>query len=81
MQFLSRIWQGTRWFFRRFQVIRWLILIGLTVMLGFSAWFTYKAKTADVENIKSTLQTKPSFMTLTTKKPAHCTAKKGPTSS
>ena len=58
MQFLSRIWQGTRWFFRRFQVIRWLILIGLTVMLGFSAWFTYKAKTADVENIKSTLQTK-----------------------
>ncbi|MDN6712239.1 MAG: transglycosylase domain-containing protein, partial [Lacticaseibacillus paracasei] len=58
MQFLSRLWQGTRWFFRRFQVIRWLILIGLTVMLGFSAWFTYKAKTADVENIKSTLQTK-----------------------
>ncbi|ARY91773.1 MULTISPECIES: PBP1A family penicillin-binding protein [Lacticaseibacillus] len=58
MEFLSRVWQGIRWFFRRFQVIRWLILIGLTVILVFSAWFTYKAKTADVQNIKSTLQTK-----------------------
>ncbi|KRK13450.1 membrane carboxypeptidase [Lacticaseibacillus zeae DSM 20178 = KCTC 3804] len=58
MEFLSRVWQGIRWFFRRFQVIRWLILVGLTVILVFSAWFTYKAKTADVQNIKSTLQTK-----------------------
>lgn len=58
MEFLARVWQGIRWFFRRFQVIRWLILIGLTVILVFSAWFTYKAKTADVQNIKSTLQTK-----------------------
>ncbi|QVI33700.1 PBP1A family penicillin-binding protein [Lacticaseibacillus chiayiensis] len=58
MEFLARVWQGVRWFFRRFQVIRWLILIGLTVILIFSAWFTYKAKTADVQNIKSTLQTK-----------------------
>lgn len=58
MEFLTRVWQGIRWFFRRFQVIRWLILVGLTVILVFSAWFTYKAKTADVQNIKSTLQTK-----------------------
>ena len=58
MQVLSRVWQSIRWFFRRFQVIRWLILLGLTVILIFSAWFTYKAKTADVQNIKSTLQTK-----------------------
>ena len=42
MQVLSRVWQSIRWFFRRFQVIRWLILLGLTVILIFSAWFTYK---------------------------------------
>ena len=77
MQVLSRVWQSIRWFFRRFQVIRWLILLGLTVILIFSAWFTYKAKTADVQNIKSTLQTKTVFTMPTMKKRGHCTVKKG----
>ncbi|WP_419182019.1 PBP1A family penicillin-binding protein [Lacticaseibacillus pabuli] len=52
------IWAKIRWFFRRFQLIRWAILLVLLVILGFSSYFTYKAKTADVQNIKSSLQTK-----------------------
>lgn len=43
---------------RRFQLIRWFILLMLTICLVLSAYFTYKAKTANVENIKSSLQTK-----------------------
>lgn len=56
--YLHTAWAAVRWFFRRFQLIRWMILIGLTIILIASAWFTYQAKTADVQNIKSTLQTK-----------------------
>nr|WP_241559436.1 PBP1A family penicillin-binding protein [Lacticaseibacillus hulanensis] len=43
---------------RRFQLVRWFILIMLTFILVLSAYFTYKAKTSNVENIKSSLQTK-----------------------
>lgn len=56
--YLHTAWAAVRWFFRRFQLIRWMILIGLTIILIASAWFTYQAKTADVQNIKSSLQTK-----------------------
>lgn len=55
---LAKAGRGIAWFFRRFQVIRWVILIGLTAVLALSTWFTYKAKTADVQDIKSSLQTK-----------------------
>jgi penicillin-binding protein 2A len=47
---------------RRFQIIRWGILLVLLVILGFSSYFTYKAKTSDVENIKSSLQTKTAIL-------------------
>lgn len=43
---------------RRFQLIRWAILLVLTLVLALSAYLTYEAKTANVENIKSSLQTK-----------------------
>ncbi|MFD1441957.1 PBP1A family penicillin-binding protein [Lacticaseibacillus hegangensis] len=56
--YLAKAGHGIAWFFRRFQVIRWLILIFLTLTLALSTWFTYKAKTADVQDIKSSLQTK-----------------------
>jgi penicillin-binding protein 2A len=46
-----------RRFNHRYQVIRWLIVLFLTVSLGASAFFTYKAKTADVENLKTNLKT------------------------
>lgn len=57
-QIMQTIWTKCQWFFRRFQLIRWAILLVLLVILGFSAYFTYRAKTADVQNIKSALQTK-----------------------
>jgi penicillin-binding protein 2A len=56
--YLRKIGRAIAWVFSRFQLIRWAILIGLTVILCASAFFTYKAKTADVQDIKSTLQTK-----------------------
>lgn len=52
------VWRATTRFMRRFQIIRWCILLCALVVLGFSSYFTYKAKTSDVENIKSSLQTK-----------------------
>ncbi len=55
---LSRMRHAIGWFLRRFQIVRWLILVLLVVFLAFSAFFTYKAKTADVQEIKSTMQTK-----------------------
>ncbi len=56
--YLRRLGHAIAWVFRRFQLIRWAILIGLMLILVASAFFTYKAKTADVQDIKSTLQTK-----------------------
>ncbi|WP_461212968.1 PBP1A family penicillin-binding protein [Lacticaseibacillus sp. GG6-2] len=56
--YLHRLGRAIAWVFRRFQLIRWAILICLTAILVASAFFTYKAKTADVQDIKSTLQTK-----------------------
>ena len=51
--YARKAWQAIRWFFRRFQVIRWLIFLGLLTILLFSTYFTYKAKTADVQAIQS----------------------------
>ncbi|WP_390406921.1 PBP1A family penicillin-binding protein [Lacticaseibacillus jixiensis] len=59
--YLAIVWKWIRWFFRRFQLIRWAILIVLLTILCASAFFTYKAKTADVQDIKSTLQTKTTY--------------------
>ncbi|ERL66344.1 PbpF [Schleiferilactobacillus shenzhenensis LY-73] len=46
-----------RRFNHRYQVVRWLIVLFLTVAVAASAFFTYKAKTADVENLKTNLKT------------------------
>ena len=58
----SVVWRAVTRFMRRFQIIRWGILLVLLVILGFSSFFTYKAKTSDVENIKSSLQTKTAIL-------------------
>ncbi|MCI1891345.1 MAG: PBP1A family penicillin-binding protein [Schleiferilactobacillus harbinensis] len=55
--YCHRAWVFIRRFNHRYQVIRWLIVLFLTVSLGASAFFTYKAKTADVENLKTNLKT------------------------
>ncbi|MCI1894027.1 MAG: transglycosylase domain-containing protein, partial [Lactobacillus sp.] len=58
---MSKAWQAIKWFFRRFQVIRWVIFLGLLATLLLSTWFTYKAKTANVQEIKSTMLTKTTY--------------------
>nr|WP_125703629.1 PBP1A family penicillin-binding protein [Lacticaseibacillus daqingensis] len=55
---LAKAGRAIAWVFRRFQLIRWALLLSLLLVLGLSSWFTYKAKTADVQDIKSSLQTK-----------------------
>ncbi|WP_125582297.1 PBP1A family penicillin-binding protein [Lacticaseibacillus suibinensis] len=58
---MGKTWQAIKWFFRRFQVIRWVIFLGLLATLLLSTWFTYKAKTANVQEIKSTMLTKTTY--------------------
>ncbi len=55
---LAIVWAFIRKYWKRFQVTRWLILLFLTLILVLSSVWTFKAKTADVENLKSSLQTK-----------------------
>ncbi|MFD1418311.1 PBP1A family penicillin-binding protein [Companilactobacillus keshanensis] len=55
---LAIVWAFIRKYWKRFQIIRWLILLFLTLILVLSTVWTFKAKTADVENLKSSLQTK-----------------------
>ncbi|WP_057002405.1 PBP1A family penicillin-binding protein [Agrilactobacillus composti] len=41
----------------RFQLVRWILLIGLVLFFCLSAFLTYKAKTSDVQDLKSALKT------------------------
>ncbi|WP_461226379.1 PBP1A family penicillin-binding protein [Lacticaseibacillus suihuaensis] len=59
--YLAKAGGAIAWLFRRFQLIRWGILIVLLTVLGLSTWFTYKAKTADVQEIKSSMQTRTTY--------------------
>ncbi|WP_082230945.1 PBP1A family penicillin-binding protein [Schleiferilactobacillus harbinensis] len=55
--YCRRAWVFIRRFNHRYQVVRWAIVLFLTVAVAASAFFTYKAKTADVENLKTNLKT------------------------
>lgn len=55
--YCHRVWVFIRRFNHRYQVVRWAIVLFLTVAVAASAFFTYKAKTADVENLKTNLKT------------------------
>ncbi|WP_057768797.1 PBP1A family penicillin-binding protein [Lactobacillus selangorensis] len=52
------MWHAIRVFWHRFQLTRWLLLLFLSLFLVASIYFTYKAKTANVGDLKATLQTK-----------------------
>ncbi|WP_261806902.1 PBP1A family penicillin-binding protein [Lapidilactobacillus luobeiensis] len=57
---LTRFWHGFRVWWRRWELSRWLILILMTAFLSLSAFYTIKAKVADVESLKASLkQTRP----------------------
>lgn len=55
--YCHRAWVFIRRFNHRYQVVRWAIVLFLTVAVAASSFFTYKAKTADVENLKTNLKT------------------------
>ncbi|MFC6322180.1 PBP1A family penicillin-binding protein [Companilactobacillus baiquanensis] len=55
---LAIVWAFIRKYWKRFQITRWLILLFLTLILILSSFWTFKAKSADVENLQSSLQTK-----------------------
>ncbi|APU71071.1 penicillin-binding protein [Companilactobacillus crustorum] len=55
-------WSFIKKYWKRFQITRWLILIILTVILILSSYWTYKAKTSNVEDLQSSLQTKTTIM-------------------
>ncbi|WP_099975015.1 PBP1A family penicillin-binding protein [Lactobacillus terrae] len=52
------IWINLRAFWHRFQITRWIILIVFSAILLLSATWTYQAKTANVEDLQSSLQNK-----------------------
>ncbi|WP_461219027.1 PBP1A family penicillin-binding protein [Lapidilactobacillus salsurivasis] len=52
----SRFWQGFRRWWHRWELTRWLLLILLTAFLSLSAFYTVKAKVADVESLKASLK-------------------------
>lgn len=42
-------------FFYRFQIIRWIILIILTIFLGICTYYTFKVKTSNLSNLEASL--------------------------
>ncbi|MQS53306.1 PBP1A family penicillin-binding protein [Companilactobacillus mishanensis] len=55
---LKVAWSFFKRYWKRFQITRWLILIVLTLILVLSTFWTYKAKTSNIEDLKASLQTK-----------------------
>ena len=51
------VWLFIKNFNHRFQVIRWLILVFLTVILITSSYYTIKVKTSNIANLKASLAT------------------------
>lgn len=56
-QFMKRVWRVIRYVWYRLQLTRWLILAVLILIFAMSSWLTFKAKTANVGEIKANLQT------------------------
>ena len=59
---LKVAWSYIKRYWKRFQITRWLILLILTFVLVLSGFWTYKAKTSNIENLQASLQTKTVVM-------------------
>ncbi len=59
---LKKSAQALQRFIRRFHLVRWCLLIVLIIVFITSAFLTFKAKTANVQNLKATLQTTTKIM-------------------
>ncbi|WP_125606503.1 PBP1A family penicillin-binding protein [Lapidilactobacillus bayanensis] len=55
--YLSRFWREFKVVWRHAELTRWVILVILLVFLGVSAFYTIKAKTANVGDLKASLKT------------------------
>ncbi|HIY93257.1 PBP1A family penicillin-binding protein [Companilactobacillus sp. HBUAS56275] len=55
-------WSFIKKYWKRFQITRWIILLVLTAILVLSSIWTYKAKTSNVEDLQSSLQTKTTVL-------------------
>ncbi|MCH4007958.1 PBP1A family penicillin-binding protein [Companilactobacillus sp.] len=59
---LKVAWSYIKRYWRRFQITRWIILLFLTLILVLSGFWTYKAKTSNIEDLKASLQTKTTVL-------------------
>ncbi|AKP66787.1 PBP1A family penicillin-binding protein [Companilactobacillus ginsenosidimutans] len=59
---LKVAWSYIKRFWKRFQITRWIILLVLTLILVLSGFWTYKAKTSNIDDLKASLQTKTTVM-------------------
>ncbi|WP_338232424.1 PBP1A family penicillin-binding protein [Companilactobacillus muriivasis] len=55
-------WSFIKKYWKRYQLTRWLILLVLTLILVLSSYWTYKAKTSNVDDLQSSLQTKTTIL-------------------
>ncbi|GEO64493.1 PBP1A family penicillin-binding protein [Companilactobacillus nantensis] len=55
-------WTFIKKYWKRYQLTRWLILLVLTLILVLSSYWTYKAKTSNVDDLQSSLQTKTTIL-------------------
>ncbi|MBA1394651.1 carboxypeptidase, partial [Lactobacillus sp. XV13L] len=64
-------------FTKRYHVVRWLILLFLTTFLLLSAVLTFRAKTANIGNLKASLQTTTTIMDASSQKAGSLYSQKG----
>ena len=55
-------WSFIKKYRKRFQITRWIILVVMIMILVLSGYWTYKAKTSNVSDLQSSLQTKTTII-------------------
>ncbi|UQS82626.1 PBP1A family penicillin-binding protein [Bombilactobacillus folatiphilus] len=73
----QKSWQAIHYFTKRFHILRWLLLIFLSCFLVFSAVLTFKAKTANVNHLKASLQTTTTIIDKNNQKAGSLYSQKG----
>ncbi|MBA1434588.1 transglycosylase domain-containing protein [Bombilactobacillus bombi] len=74
---MQKFIQFLRYFTKRYHVVRWLILLFLTTFLLLSAVLTFRAKTANIGNLKASLQTTTTIMDASSQKAGSLYSQKG----
>lgn len=66
-----------KYFLHRFQIIRWIILLGLTFFLGISTYYTFVVKTSNLSNLEASLSQKTIIYDQNSKKAGSVSSGKG----